>query len=256
MAKMNTNSNTYTIVYSIVLVIIVAFLLAFVASSLKETQDKNEKRDTKSQILAALNIRDVQNEDVDAKYKEVIKEGVNVEDAADPFINAKNVGADETPYLVAEVDGQKKTVIPVKGAGLWGGLWGYVAVNEDGQTVYGCFFNHESETAGLGARITEQAFQDLFMGKKIYDDNGEECLGIYKQGKAPAGLSADCFVDALTGATLTCNGVNDMIVEGFKKYAQILSGSAKSDAGEVPAVEEYRNLDEVNTVDQPIEEEE
>lgn len=253
MAKINTNSNSYTIVYSIVLVIIVAFLLAFVASSLKETQDKNEKRDTKSQILAALNIRGVQNDDVDAKYKEVIKEGVNVEDAADPFFNAKSVGVDETPYLVAEVDGQKKTVIPVKGTGLWGGLWGYIAVNEDGQTVYGCFFNSESETAGLGDRIKEQAFQDLFKGKKIYDEGGEECLGVYKQGKAPAGLSADYVVDALTGATLTSNGVNDMIAEGLKKYAKIFSGSSKADAQQVPAVEEYEKIDEINTVDQPIE---
>ena len=66
------------------------------------------------------------------------------------------------------------------------------------------------ETAGLGARIKEQWFQDLFKGKKIYQD-GQVALGVYKQGKAPATLSTDCYVDAVTGATLTSNGVNDMI---------------------------------------------
>lgn len=252
MAKLNTNSNAYTIVYSTVLVVIVAFLLAFVASSLKETQDKNEKRDTKSQILAALNIRDIQNEEVDAKYAEVIKEGVGVDDAAEPYFNAKNVGEDASPYLVAEIDGQKKTVIPVKGAGLWGGLWGYVAVNEDGKTIYGCFFNHESETAGLGARIKEQWFQDLFCGKTIYNENGEVNLGVYKKGKAPAGVES---VDAVTGATLTCNGVHDMLKNGFEKYSQVLLSSAPAAADQIPAVEDYENINEENTVDQPIEEE-
>lgn len=190
MAKLNTNSNAYTIIYASVMVIIVAFLLAFVASSLKETQDANVLRDTKSQILASLNIREVA--DVDAKYEEVIK------------------GENEDGTKIALIDGEEKLVVPVKGAGLWGPLWGYVAINKDGQTVFGTFFNHESETAGLGARIKEQWFQELFQGKKIFDGD-EVVLGVYKKGKAPAGLSADSYVDAVTGATLTSNGVNDMI---------------------------------------------
>ncbi|MBQ7156193.1 MAG: FMN-binding protein, partial [Bacteroidaceae bacterium] len=158
---MNTNSNAYTIIYASVMVIIVAFLLAFVASSLKETQDANVLRDTKSQILASLNIREVA--DVDAKYEEVIK------------------GENEDGTKIALIDGEEKLVVPVKGAGLWGPLWGYVAINKDGQTVFGTFFNHESETAGLGARIKEQWFQELFQGKKIFDGD-EVVLGVYKKG--------------------------------------------------------------------------
>ncbi len=243
MAKLNTNSNIYTIVYSTVLVIIVAFLLAFVASALKETQDKNVERDTKSQILAALNMRDIPTEQVDSTYKAVIKQ----EEGKDT----------DTPYEIAEVNGETKTIVHVKGAGLWGGIWGYVAVNADGETIYGCFFNHESETAGLGARIKEQWFQDLFKGKKIYNDKGDVDLGVYKQGKAPASLSADYYVDAVTGATLTSNGVNDMLKNGFKKYASILSGltSTVSADEQIPAENEYEKIQEINTIDQPIEQE-
>jgi len=191
MAKLNTNSNAYTLIYASVLVIIVAFLLAFVASALKPTQDANVALDTKKQILSALNIRDCA--DPDAKYNEVITEGQL-----------------DSPVLRANVDGEEKLVVAVKGAGLWGPLWGWVSINKDGQTVYGTFFNHESETAGLGARIKEQWFQDGFQGKQIFQD-GKVALGVYKQGKAPSTLPADYYVDAVTGATLTSNGVNDMI---------------------------------------------
>ena len=175
------------------MVIIVAFLLAFVASALKPTQDANVALDTKKQILSALNIRDLSNAEAEAKYAEVITSGEL-----------------DSPTLTANVDGEEKLVVAVKGAGLWGPLWGWVSINKDGETVYGTFFNHESETAGLGARIKEQWFQDLFKGKKIYQD-GKVALGVYKQGKAPATLPAENYVDAVTGATLTSNGVNDMI---------------------------------------------
>ena len=193
MAKLNTNSNAYTIIYASVLVIIVAFLLAFVASALKPTQEANVALDTKKQILSALNIRDLANAEAEAKYNEVITEGEL-----------------SSPVLKANIDGEEKLIVAVKGAGLWGPLWGWVSINKDGETVYGTFFNHESETAGLGARIKEQWFQDGFQGKQIFQD-GKVSLGVYKAGKAPATLSTDYYVDAVTGATLTSNGVNDMI---------------------------------------------
>ncbi len=196
MAKLNTNSNAYTIIYASVMVIIVAFLLAFVASSLKGIQDANVARDTKGQILSSVNLRGV--EDVDAKYAEVITENTD-------------------GTWTANIDGEQKLIIPLKGAGLWGPLWGYISVNKDGETVYGAFFNHEGETAGLGARIVEDWFQLLFNGKKIFNE-GEVALGVYKAGKAPATLSTDYYVDAVTGATLTSNGVNDMIQSCLKEY--------------------------------------
>ena len=202
MAKLNTNSNAYTIIYASVLVIIVAFLLAFVASALKETQDKNVALDTKKQILSALNLRDCA--DPEAEWAKVLGEQ-----------------SQDAEVLEADIDGAKKLVVKVKGAGLWGPIWGWVAINKDGETVYGTFFNHEGETAGLGALIKENKFQDSFKDKKIFAD-GKVALGVYKSGKAPATLSADNYVDAVTGATLTSNGVNDMLQTGLaKRQAEI-----------------------------------
>lgn len=202
MAKLNTNSNAYTIIYASVLVIIVAFLLAFVASALKPTQDKNVALDTKKQILSALNLRDCA--DPEAEWAKVLGEQ-----------------SQDAEVLEANIDGEQKLVVKVKGAGLWGPIWGWVAIDKDGETVYGTFFNHEGETAGLGALIKESKFQDSFKGKKIFAD-GNVALGVYKSGKAPATLSTDNYVDAVTGATLTSNGVNDMLQAGLaEKQAEI-----------------------------------
>ncbi len=210
MAKLNTNSNVYTIVYASVLVIIVAFLLAFVASALKPTQDANVALDKKKQILASLNLRELANPE--ETFSTVITEG-----------------DEQSDILKAVVDGQEKLVIKLKGTGLWGGIGGYISVNKDGKTVFGSYFNHESETAGLGARIAEQWFQDEFKGKVIYDAEGNAILGVYKKGKAPASLSEESYVDAVTGATLTSNGVNDMIQKCFtdnKPIIEAFSGDA------------------------------
>lgn len=231
MAKLNTNGNVYTIVYAAVMVIIVAFLLAFVASALKETQDKNVALDTKKQILAALNIRDC--EDADAKYNEVVAPGDLNRDT-----------------LTAVVDGQEKLIVRVKGAGLWGGIWGWVSINKDGKTVFGTFFNHESETAGLGARIKDdQSFQDAFQNKQIFDADGNVALSVLKKGKE-GNLSQEYVVEAVTGATLTSNGVNDMIQAGLKKYADVIKAFAGGETTNIPEVEEY---EKVATIDKPIE---
>ncbi len=196
MAKLNTNSNAYTIIYASVMVIIVAFLLAFVASALKPTQDKNVALDTKKQVLASLNIRE----------------------CADPEAEWTNVFGEQNEMaevLKANVNGEEKLVVKVSGAGLWGPIWGWVSIDKDGETVYGTFFNHEGETAGLGARIKEQWFQESFQGKKIFNENGDVVLGVFKAGKAPNDITTDNYVDAVTGATLTSNGVNDMLKQSL-----------------------------------------
>ena len=228
MAKLNTNSNAYTIIYASVMVIIVAFLLAFVSSYLKPVQDANVELDKKSQILAALNIRDV--EDVAAKYAEVIKSDaifgadasqVKAETGGFAIAN-KDITIDNRPLYIAEIDGEQKKVVPVKGTGLWGELWGYVAINADGNTVYGTFFSHASETAGLGDRIAEQWFQDSFIGKKIFAEGSDEiALSVVKAGKEGS-LSPENYVDGVTGATLTCDGVRNMIKDCLGLYKDII----------------------------------
>ena len=201
--KLNTNSNSYIIIYSAVLVIIVAFLLAFVFQALKPMQDANVALDVKKQILYSLNIRGLDGEEAEAKYKEVVKEEIE---------------AEGLKYFACEIDGQPKYVFPLKGMGLWGGISGFLSVNDDLNTVYGAYFNHESETAGLGAEIKDsQAWQEKFQGKKIFDANGAVALSVVKKVDNP-----DTQVDCVTGATLTSNGVSDMLRDCMKQYMNLL----------------------------------
>ncbi|MBQ6767750.1 MAG: FMN-binding protein [Prevotella sp.] len=200
---MNTNSNSYIIIYSAILVIIVAFLLAFVYQALKPMQDANVALDIKKQILYSLNIRGLDGQEAEAKYAAVVK---SEEKAGDKL------------YYVCEVEGQKKYVFPLKGMGLWGGISAFVSVNDDLNTIYGAYFNHESETAGLGAEIKDsQEWQERFQGKKIFGDDGQLAIGVVKKVDNP-----DSQVDCVTGATLTSNGVSDMLRDGLKSYVELL----------------------------------
>ena len=199
--KLNTNSNAYIIVYSAILVVIVAFLLAFVYQALKPMQDANVALDVKKQILYSLNIRDLDGSEAEAKYKEVVKEEKDVEGQK---------------VYECEVNGEKILVASLKGMGLWGGISGYISIHGDEiPTVYGAYFNHESETAGLGAEIKDsQAWQEKFIGKKVFvdgSDTHEVALSVVKKVEDPT-----TQVDCVTGATLTSNGVNDMIQTGMK----------------------------------------
>lgn len=191
--KLNTNSNSYIIIYSAVLVVIVAFLLAFVYQALKPMQDANVALDVKKQILYSLNIRNLDGAEAEAKYSEVVKAEADM---------------DGRKYYMCNIDGENVMVVALKGMGLWGGISGYIALhNRQQPTVYGVYFNHESETAGLGAEIKDsQAWQEKFIGKRVYDDNYDVALSVVKKVD-----DATTQVDCVTGATLTSNGVDAML---------------------------------------------
>ena len=249
---LDTNSNAYTIIYASVLVIIVAFLLAFVASALKPTQDANVVNDVKNQILTSLNI---ESQDIAGDFDKIVKDClVKDGELVDYDGEFKTSYGEEIKngnlhlFVATLEDGSTKYVVPMTGRGLWGGLWGYVALDEDLQTVYGTYFSHESETAGLGALIAERKFQTSFNGKKLFaDDPQKVALTVVKAGKAKGEAN---LVDGVTGATLTSNGVAAMVTEGLQKYIDALGTAAASDSEDIPAVEEYEN---VETIDQPIE---
>ena len=231
---MKTNSNSYTIIYSAVIVVIVAFLLAFVFQALKPMQDANVALDKKKQILNSLNIRDLSNEEADAKYKEVViadevidgkgkivEAGTQGGEKAGFKLESKDYKAGKLALYICKVNGSRKYVIPVYGMGLWGPISGYIALNEDKATVYGAYFNHESETAGLGAEIKDNvAWQEKFQGKKVFTSGDDKtiALGVEKNVTDPA-----TQVDAVTGATLTSNGVRDMLHEALGRYLTFLN---------------------------------
>ena len=220
--KLNTNSNAYIIIYSAILVVIVAFLLAFVYQALKPMQDANVALDVKKQILYSLNIRDLDGAEAEAKYAEVV-----LKEETEP---------DGQKYYLCRVDSTYLYVISLKGMGLWGGISGYISVYENnGPTVYGAYFNHEGETAGLGAEIKDsQAWQEKFIGKKVFKgDYDHVALSVVKKVDDP-----ETQVDCVTGATLTSNGVNDMLHEGLKSLMDIVKQSVEQKDNQSKAEEE------------------
>ncbi|MGN0053839.1 MAG: Na(+)-translocating NADH-quinone reductase subunit C [Bacteroides sp.] len=223
---MNTNSNSYTIIYASILVVIVAFLLAFVNSSLRDKQSKNIELDTKKQILSALNVKNVA--DAEAEYNKYVKADMLMQ--ADGSLT-ENDGAFATAYekeakeqgrlhvFVCDVNGETKYVFPVYGAGLWGAIWGYVALDSDKDTVYGVYFSHASETPGLGAEITSDHFQGQFPGKKTMEGS-EVALTVVKNGKVS---DTTHQVDGISGGTITSTGVAAMLKDCLSAYTEFLT---------------------------------
>lgn len=225
--KIDTNSNTYTIIYAAVMVVVVAFVLAFVNSSLREKQDENVRLDTKKQILSSLGIYSA---DAGADYSKYVKSDVLIDpatglqetvvDDADFATNYENESkAGRYHVFVCEVDGETKYVIPVNGVGLWGAIWGYIALDQDKQTVYGTYFSHASETPGLGAEIAGKPFQDLFKGKQVID-GADVALSVVKYGTSEG---SQYKVDGISGGTITSTGVNDMLHTCLGNYINFLT---------------------------------
>ena len=222
------NSDVYAVLYSAVVVVIVAFLLAGVSSALKPMQDANVELDKKKQILASLNERNLP--DAAATYDALI--------VADPIVDAQGnvvaenggfevandaVNEDNLPLYIAKIDGATKYILPMTGNGLWGGIWGYLALNDDCNTIYGVYFSHASETPGLGAEIAGDKFQGRFPGKKVYGENGEVGLSVMKKS-----ADADFHVDAVSGATITSNGVDAMLKLKLLPYYKYLNSQTET----------------------------
>jgi len=233
---MNKNSNSYQIVYSTILVLLVGTLLAFVYMALKPQQDENIANDTRKQILGALHIVPQDDASIKSTYEKYIVQDMLVDVNGNVVDTTANVAFDvdmknnvklpagerKLPVMKCKLDdGSVKYVLPVYGAGLWGPIWGYVAVDADGSTIYGTNYGHSSETPGLGAKITEEAFRDLFKGKSLFKDGEFKGVAVMKKGqKAQNGADQ---VDALSGATITSRGVSDMLADDLAPYATFLS---------------------------------
>lgn len=234
MAKINTNSNVYTIVYATVLVVIVAVLLAVVSAVLRPRQDANVKLDTQKQILASLNLRTFASDaEAQATYENIITEKHCDKCGLDWF--------EATLSPQGESEGALKYILPVRGAGLWGPIWGYIALNEDKQTIYSVFFNHEGETPGLGGEIKNYAvFQQQFEGKAILGATGEGLM-IEKTGN---GGDVDC----ISGATITSKGVETMLHTCLAEY--VAAGWFNT----IAAIDTIAPIETIETINEETEE--
>jgi len=226
---MNKQGNTYTFIYSVVLVVIVATLLAIISLSLKPLQLKNISNEKRQNILSSVNISSTAAESITLYNKYITssfiinEKGEKLEGDAfkvDIALEYKKPVSDrKLPVFVADIEGKTKYVLPVYGAGLWGAIWGFVSFNEDKNTICGTIFDHESETPGLGAKITTANFQNEFKNKKIFENDDLKSISVKKGG----GAKGDYEVDAISGATITSRGVQAMLANYLSCYKQFLN---------------------------------
>ena len=243
---MNTNSNAYTVIYTTLVVVVVAAVLAFTAMKLKPSQEANAKAETLRQMMSAAQIKATDElyatnnagilqlyaENIEKAYTigldgqengtlSIDKANIELVDNLKPQNKAIKAGGEAVLPVYVFKNGY--TVIPVYGAGLWGPIWGYVAFQADRATIAGAYFDHESETPGLGAKIKDEAwFREKFVGKTVAF--GAETL--FNLGKNAEETGAANAVDAISGATMTSKGLNDALNVWFKAYESHLANGA------------------------------
>ncbi len=243
---MDRNSNLYTILFSVIIVTVSTLLLVLAVILLKPYQEKNKRQEKMTDILYTIGL------DKDALAAKAAKDGYKLNyNQIEKYFNMylknqyalksdgsidENVKAFDVnlktelkkdpknqvyPIFIAEVDAKKYYVVPLRGKGLWDAIWGYIALEQDLNTIKGVKFGHKGETPGLGAEITKKWFEEEFKGEKIDDKNGALVgVTVLKGNMDPKNLDKeDNEVDAISGATLTCDGVTDMIKEGLNYYA-------------------------------------
>ena len=241
-------SNKYIFTYAAVMVTVVAVILSSAATLLQPLQDKNEKIEKMSGILASADLKpaeksemlDTYNEkiveewvintdgEIISKYKDgEIQKGdfrafdidlTNQLHKLDQMKKGKDVNP-HFPIYIAEKNGERIFIIPVRGKGLWGPIWGNIALESDFRTVAGATFGHDSETPGLGAEIANRPFQEQFIGKTIFNEDYEfTSIEVVKGGVDNSNVNPKHGVDAISGGTITSNGVTAMLEKVLSVY--------------------------------------
>jgi Na+-transporting NADH:ubiquinone oxidoreductase subunit C len=228
---MDRNSNKYTFIYASVMVILVAAVLSVAAMSLKPYQKKNTEIEKKQNILTSVNIATTAKNAEEVYAQKIVNTYV---------VNAKGEQVDgnafeidlrvqknkpleqrQLPVFECQTDEGLKYILPLRGAGLWGPIWGYIALNEDLNTIYGASFDHQGETPGLGAEISTPAFQEPFKGKTIFDASGNLVSIIVAKSNESA--PAQHRVDGISGGTITSKGLEQMLLDDLKSYQNFIT---------------------------------
>jgi len=234
---MKNFSNLYIFGFSSAMVIVVAALLSFVAEELRPLQERNVELEKKTDILTTvqktegIEEADDKNSFIENQFDTYIKESIVVNskgeiiEDADAFEITKDIKVEiDKPaeerklpiFLYKSEEGGTRYVIPVRGKGLWGPVWGYIALQDDMNTISGTVFDHSKETPGLGAEINTDWFESAFIGKTIFDEQGNfVSIKVVKGGADPSNAHS---VDGISGGTITSKGVEDMIEDCFRPY--------------------------------------
>ncbi|NGY37017.1 NADH:ubiquinone reductase (Na(+)-transporting) subunit C [Flavobacterium sp. XN-5] len=241
---MDKDSNKATFIFSSVMVVVIAILLSVTAISLAPYQEKNVRVEKMKNILTSVSIP-TETSETEAAFNQYISKQIVLNNKGEQITGnvtvfdidlkkeldkAKTGKTNEQlfPLFICTKDGKSFYIIPIRGKGLWGPIWGFISLESDKNTVYGVSFGHKSETPGLGAEIETIKFQQQFVGKKIFDDSGNfVSVTVIKGGAKPDDIHG---VDAVSGATITSKGVSEMIkrtvsnyIPYFKKQGEVAS---------------------------------
>lgn len=222
---MNVNKNSYTFGFATIMVVVVASLLSLAAISLKPFQDRNIELEKKQNILNSVGIQ-VEREAAAEAYAKYITESFVVnsdgEQTKGQAFNVdlavelkKDLKEQVFPIFISQKENVKSYILPVRGTGLWGPIWGYIALKEDLNTILGAVFDHKGETPGLGAEISLSWFQEPFQGKTIFEGDEFVSIKVVKGGAKEDDMHA---VDGISGGTITADGVTDMLEERLGNY--------------------------------------
>jgi len=226
------------------MVTIVAVLLTFVSMSLKPRQQMNIETEKKDNILTTVGVTGEavgvdKNTFISDEFKKYITDSYCVDyngdkvdaDAFEVTLNLEEEirkPREERNYPVFVYtgdDGTERYVVPVRGRGLWGPIWGYIALESDLNTIAGTVFDHEGETPGLGAQIATVPFEKEFDGKTIFNDAGEfVSIMVVKGGADPSDKHG---VDAISGGTITSKGLEAMLSDCLTGYVAYFKELAK-----------------------------
>jgi Na+-transporting NADH:ubiquinone oxidoreductase subunit C len=224
-------SNRYIFIFSSVMVIIVATLLSLAATVLQPRQLKNLEIEKKKSMLESIGIPSIREttEELYDKYittSFVLNSKGEVLDGVEAFtveLSLELKKPVEQQYLpvfdATTTNGEKVTILPVRGKGLWGPIFGYVSLKSDMNTIYGVTFDHKGETPGLGAEINTTSFESMFPGKKLYEDGKFVSINVIKGGANPGDSHG---VDAISGGTITSKGLEKMLHDCLVKYDDYL----------------------------------
>ncbi|MGY8988987.1 MAG: NADH:ubiquinone reductase (Na(+)-transporting) subunit C [Flavobacteriales bacterium] len=233
---MDVNKNSYTFGFAAIMVIVVAVILSGTSIILKDAQDSNVELEKKQNILRSVGVN-INRDQASIEYPIYIKEELVLNHLGEIINNLsafdvelskevkKSIVEDDQnmpleertsllPLYISDVEGETKYIIPLRGKGLWGPIWGFISFNDDLNTVFAAVFDHKAETPGLGAEINTSSFQDTFQGKTIFEQG--EFVSIFVQ---KGGSNGDIHkVDGISGGTITSDGVTNMLNERFKRY--------------------------------------
>jgi len=228
---MNKEGNVYTILFATIMVIIITLGLSLLHQTLRPLQLENERVDKMRQILRSLNIEKSAAE-AEAEFNRLITnayminpdgtriagtEGTSSNDPAFAAVLRSNI--EGFPVFEATVSGNTVYIFPMRGAGMWGPIWGYLAVNADGNTIFGATFDHTSETPGLGDAIATRPFGERYIGKQLFRGNNFTSVAVVRPGTAATNRD---YIDGISGGTITSRSVGTMMYQSIGQYERFL----------------------------------